>query len=372
MRLEYAELYHIAMPLVAPFETSHSRTTLREALLVCLWADGVAGWGEVVADTTPWYNSETLAGAQGMLRDHLLPSVLGHDVPDLATFVARTAWVKGNQMAKAGLEMAWWDLYGQQTGQSLCAMLGGARDAVAVGVSVGVHPTIEGLVQTVGDYLAAGYGRIKIKVKPGWLEEPVRALRTAFGPHIPLQIDANSAFTLADAPLFAALDDADLLLIEQPLADDDLVEHAALQTQVQTRICLDESIHGLAAAQAAQALGACQVINIKPGRVGGLSVGRAIHDLCLEARVPVWCGGMLETGIGRAANLALATLPGFMLPGDISASARYYHEDLITEPAVLDAVSSTIRVPTGPGLGVTVDAAALARATVARTTLRPA
>jgi O-succinylbenzoate synthase len=319
-----------------------------------------------VADPAPWYTGETLDGAYRLLRVHLLPSVLGRDVPDLATFQALTGWVKGNQMARAGLEMAWWDLQGQATGQSLRTLLGGVRDRVPVGVSVGIQPSLDALVAAVGAYRAAGYERIKIKVKRGWLVEPVAALRAAFGPDLLLQIDANSAFTLADADAFLPLDDAGLLLIEQPLADDDLVDHAALQARLRTPICLDESIQSYAAAAAALALHACRVINIKPGRVGGLSVARAIHDLCAAQGVPVWCGGMLETGIGRAANLALAGLPGFTLPGDISASARYFHADIVTEPFALNAADSTMTVPTSPGLGVQVDPAELARVTRSR------
>jgi O-succinylbenzoate synthase len=369
MKLEQAELIIVDMPLVAPFETSHSRQVVREALLVVLRGDGLTGWGEVVADPAPWYTGETLDGAYRMLCAHLLPSVLGRDVPDLATFQRLTGWVKGNPMAKAGLEMAWWDLHGQATGQSLRALLGGVRDRVPVGVSVGIQPSLDALIETVGAYRAAGYGRIKIKVKRGWLGEPVAALRAAFGPDLLLQIDANSAFSLDDTDLFQAVDDAGLLLIEQPLADDDLVDHAALQARLRTPICLDESIQSYAAAAAALALDACRVINIKPGRVGGLNVGRAIHDLCRARGVPVWCGGMLETGIGRAANLALAGLPGFTLPGDLSASARYFTADIITEPFVLNAADSTMTVPTGPGLGVTVDEAELRRVTRSRETV---
>jgi O-succinylbenzoate synthase len=298
-----------------------------------------------------------------------LPAVLGRDVPDLATFERLTGWVKGNPMAKAGLEMAWWDLHGQATGHSLRALLGGARDRVPVGVSVGIQPSLDALVETVGAYRAAGYGRIKIKVKRGWLGDPVAALRAAFGPDLLLQIDANSAFTLADADLFQAVDDAGLLLIEQPLADDDLVDHAALQARLQTPLCLDESIQSYAAAAAALALESCRVINIKPGRVGGLSVARAIHDLCLARGVPVWCGGMLETGIGRAANLALARMAGFTRPGDLSPSARFCAADIITAPFVLNAADSTMTVPTGPGLGVTVDTRELARVTRSRETV---
>jgi O-succinylbenzoate synthase len=372
MLMERADLNRITMPLDTHNETSTHREEMREAVLVRLQAGGLSGWGEGVADPAPWYSSETVAGSYQILRECLLPAVLGQAVPDLATLRQRIAWVKGNPMAKAALELAWWDLHGQHTGQSVQQLLGGERARVPVGVSVGIQPTLDALLQTVEGYRTQGYNRIKIKVKPGWLDAPVRALRAAFGATLPLQVDANSAFALADASLFQALDDAGLLLIEQPLADDDLVEHAALQAQVQTPVCLDESITSYAAAAAALALRACRVINIKPGRVGGLSVARAIHDLCRAQGVPVWCGGMLETGIGRAGNLALASLPGFTLPGDISASARYYHTDLITTPFVLNAADSTITVPTGPGLGVQVDPAVLARVTRSQETVLPA
>lgn len=371
LMLERAELRIVALPLVTPFETSNSRTEVREALIISLTSAGVTGWGEVVADPVPWYSGETLVGARAVVRDHLLPSLLGHNVPDLATFQRLTAWVKGNQMARAGLEMAWWDLLGQHTGQSLRTMLGGVRERVPVGVSVGIHPSLDALVQAVADYREQGYDRIKIKVKPGWLEAPLQALRAAFGPHMPLQVDANSAFTPADTPLLAAIDTFGLLLIEQPLADDDLVNHAALQAQIQTPVCLDESIDSLAAAEAALALRACRVINIKPGRVGGLSRAQAIHTLCQANAIPVWCGGMLETGIGRASNLAIASLPGFTLPGDISASRRYYHEDIIAEPFELNREDSTMTVPDGPGLGVRVHVPRLARATLHRETILP-
>jgi O-succinylbenzoate synthase len=255
-------------------------------------------------------------------------------------------------MAKAGLEMALWDLFAQRDGVSLQHALGGSADRVRVGVSVGIQPTVDRLLQVVDGYLAQGYARVKLKIKPGRDVAETAAVRRAH-PDLLLQVDGNSVYRIADAAHLAELDDFGLLLIEQPLAHDDIVDHAKLQASLKTAICLDESITSAEHARWALELKACRVINIKPGRVSGLYEGRRIHDLCLAQGIPVWMGGMLETGIGRASNVALASLPGFRLPGDISASARYYHEDVIDPPFVLNA-DSTVSVPTGPGLGVNV------------------
>jgi len=270
-------------------------------------------------------------------------------------------------MAKAGVELALWDLQGKRAGRSLRELLGGTRARVEVGVSVGIQASPEALVDVVAGYLAQGYGRIKIKIKPGRDVAETRAVRRAF-PSIRLQVDANSAYTLESARGLLPLDDLDLLLIEQPLADDDLWDHHRLQAQLRTALCLYESIHTRRHARQALEMGACRIINIKPGRVGGLTEAVAIHDFCYAQGVPVWCGGMLETGVGRAANLALASLPGFTLPGDISASDRYYTQDITVERFTLEA-GSTIAVPCGPGLGVTIDEAALGRFTQAQLTL---
>jgi O-succinylbenzoate synthase len=270
-------------------------------------------------------------------------------------------------MAKAGLELALWDLLGKRQGRSLQALLGGGARRVAVGVSVGIQPSPAELVEVVGGYLDQGYQRIKIKIKPGRDVGDAQAVRLAF-PHIHLQVDANSAYTLESANVLKPLDNLNLLLIEQPLSEDDMWDHSRLQAGFRTPICLDESILSDRHARQALEMGACRVINIKAGRVGGLSQARAIHDLCLAQNVPVWCGGMLETGVGRAANLALASLPGFSLPGDISASDRYYAEDITHQRFVLNADSS-IDVPDGAGLGVTIDEAALKRATLASISL---
>lgn len=370
LRLRRITLYHLRMPLVTPFETSFGRITHRECLLVEVQdADGVVGWGEVVAEREPGYAYETTGTAWHILGEFLIPLVLGAPLEaadPAADFQARVAPVRGHPMAKAGLEMALWDLRGRREGRSLRELLGGVRDRVPVGVSVGLQPSPEALVETVAAYVAQGYRRVKIKIKPGRDVADATAVRCAF-PTLPLQVDANSAYTLETAQALLPLDDLNLLLIEQPLADDDLWDHSRLQQRLRTPLCLDESIRSLRHARQALEMGACRVINIKQGRVGGLHQARAIHDLAQAQGVPVWCGGMLETGVGRAANLALAALPSFTLPGDISATERYYAEDITEERFTLNP-DGTIDVPTGPGLGVTVNRTALARYTVAART----
>jgi len=352
MKIEQVELHHIDMPLVHPFETSFSREYTRPCILVSVHADGLTGWGECTAHAGPWYSSETVETAWHVLRDFLIPAVLGQEIRSPAEVVTRFRRVRGHPMARAALENAIWDLLAQEAGVSLAQMLGGQRQRVSVGVSVGIEPTLEALLERVAEYVAEGYGRVKLKIKPGWDVAVVRAVRERW-PNLPLQVDANSAYTLADALVFRELDQFDLLLIEQPLHYDDIVDHARLQAQLRTPLCLDESIHSPEHARWALELDACRVINIKVGRVGGLTAAQQIHDLCAERGVPVWCGGMLETNVGRATNVALATLPNFALPGDISASARYYQED-IAEPNFVLNDDSTLSVPTGPGLGVRV------------------
>jgi o-succinylbenzoate synthase len=369
MQIDHVSLYHLRMPLRSPFETSFGRTYERECILLTVDAEGLTGYGECVADAVPGYAYETTGTAWHILRDFLVPAVSGQLLPEPAAFQAQAAGLRGHPMAKAGLEMALWDLKGKIEGRSLREMLGGQREAVAVGVSVGIQATSEGLVEVVAGYLAQGYGRIKFKIKPGRDVADARAVRRAF-PGIRLQVDANSAYTLASAWALHPLDDLDLLLIEQPLAEDDLWDHSRLQAAFRTPICLDESILSERHARHALEMGACRVINIKPGRVGGLSQAIAIHDLCRVQGVPVWCGGMLETGVGRAANLALASLPGFTLPGDISASDRYYQQDITQERFTLNS-GSTITVPAGPGLGVTVDPEALERFTLSKLDIWP-
>jgi O-succinylbenzoate synthase len=364
VRIEQIELRQVMMQLVAPFETSFGVEQDRACIIVAMRAGGLTGCGECVATVDPGYSYETTTTAWHILRDFLVPAVLGQELTDIHGFVARCHRVRGHPMAKAGLEMAAWDLLGQSQGKSLAQLLGGVRDRVEVGVSVGIQPTTQELVERVGRYIGEGYARVKIKIKPGRDVADAHAVRAAF-PDVRLQVDANSAYQLSDAPLFRQMDYLNLLLIEQPLAEDDIYDHSKLQPQLKTPICLDESILSADHARAAIELGACRIINIKAGRVGGLLEAKRIHDWCRQRGVPVWCGGMLETNIGRASNVALASLSGFTLPGDISASARYYAEDIADPPFVLNA-DSTISVPTAPGLGVTINLKNLGRFTVQR------
>lgn len=361
MKVTGVELRTIRMPLVSPFETSFGVEEDRVAILVRVIGTvggerrpvEVQGWGECVAMEAPLYSSEYAEGAAAVLRRYLIPRVLaasaaGTDVT-AETIDSLLEPFIGHRMAKAAIEMAVLDAQLHGTGQSLAGYLGATRASVPSGVSVGIQPSVATLLDVVGEYLAEGYVRIKLKIKPGFDVAPVEAVRERFGDLIPLQVDANAAYTLADARVLRRLDAFDLLLIEQPLPEDDLRQHAELARLLHTPICLDESIVSPRAAADAIALRACSVINIKAGRVGGYLAARRIHDLCLANGIPVWCGGMVETGLGRAANAALAALPGFTLPGDISASDRFYAQD-ITEPFVLD--DGRITVPTGPGLGV--------------------
>jgi o-succinylbenzoate synthase len=363
MIIDRVTLHHLRMPLVAPFETSFGRITDRECILIEIDADGLIGWGECVADRDPGYAYETVGTAWHILHDFLIPAALGQNLAGPAEFQARVARVRGHPMARAGLEMAIWDILGKQTNKSLHELLGGVAKRVAVGVSVGLQSSPAALVKVIEHYLAQGYDRIKIKIKPGRDVGDAQAVRRAY-PGVRLQVDANSAYTLDSALALRPLDDLDLLLIEQPLDEDDLWDHRLLQAKFRTAICLDESILSARHARQALEMAACRVINIKAGRVGGLSEAVAIHNLCVAAGVPVWSGGMLETGVGRAGNLALASLPGFTLPGDISATERYYTHDITCEKFVLNP-DSTINVPTDPGLGVTIDRRALAQFTLA-------
>jgi O-succinylbenzoate synthase len=350
-KLDTVELRRIRLSLVAPFETSFGVQTERDVLLLkAITADGT-GWGECVAGEEPTYSNEYVDGAQHVLIHHLLPRLL--DQPQIeAEDVGRLLRpVHGHHMAKAAIEMAVLDAQLRAHGESFATYFGAVRSAVDCGVSVGIHRSIPELLKTVGDYLDQGYRRIKLKIKPGWDVEPVRAVRERFG-DVPLQVDANTAYSLSDAAQLAQLDPYDLLLIEQPLPEEQVLAHAELAKLVRTPICLDESITSAQAAADAIQLGACRIINIKPGRVGGYLEARRIHDLCAARRVPVWMGGMLETGIGRAGNVAMAAMPNFSLPGDTSASDRYYHRD-ITQPFVLH--EGRLKVPDGPGLGVDVD-----------------
>lgn len=367
VRLEEIELRVLRIPLVAPFTTSFGTMADREVIVVRAKTDAGEGWGEIVTQGAPVYSSEYTQGAWDVATRWLGPALLqrGTLAPEdvagvLDPFV-------GHRMAKAGLELALLDAALRGEGRSFASYLGGTAATIPSGVSVGIQSDPAALVETVRGYLDEGYVRIKIKIKPGRDIAETDAVRTAF-PDIPLQVDANSAYTLADADTLAQLDRFGLLLIEQPLQEDDLVDHAALAQQLKTPVCLDESITSVKAARDALALGATTVINVKAGRVGGYLEALRIADLCASAGIPVWCGGMLETGIGRAANAALAAHPAFTLPGDVSASARFYDRDIVTEPVILE--DGHVRVPTGPGLGVEVDLDAVEAFTVARETLR--
>ena len=327
-------------------------------------ADGLTGHGECVADTDPFYLPETLGTALHVLRDFLAPLAFAAELRAPRDAAPALARVRGHEMAKAGLEMAVWDLFARREGVPLYTLLGGRGGSVAAGVSVGLQADVETLVDAVAREVSAGYRRIKIKIKPGKDLALVAAVRARF-PTLPLMADANSAYTLADAPLFQELDAHGLMMVEQPLAWDDIVDHAALQRQIRTPVCLDESIRSAADARKALLLGACRIVNVKAGRVGGFAASVAIHDLCRGRGVPVWCGGMLESGIGRLANVHLQTLPGFTLPGDTSASARYFAEDLI-DPPVTVSPDGLITVPEGPGLGHEIVWPRVEKATVAR------
>lgn len=369
MRIDRIELRHIRMTLVTPFVTSTGVETAEEHLVVRADADGVTGWGECVAEATPYYSDETTQTAWHILRDYLVPSVIGREVAGVDEAVRLGARVRGHRMAKAGLEAALWDAFAKADGLSLSKMLGGVRDRIEVGVSIGIQPSPDALLTAVDGYLREGYRRIKIKIAPGSDVAYVKAVRREY-PAIPFQVDANAAYDLRHLAVFKAMDEDNLLLIEQPLSYDDIYEHSKLQRELKTAICLDESIHSAADARAAIALGSCRVINIKPGRVGGFTEAKVIHDLCASHRVPVWHGGMLESGIGRAGNVALASLANFTLPGDISASRRYFRQDIV-EPAFEVAADGTLAVPTGPGIGVEVVPDRLEAVTVRREEFRP-
>jgi o-succinylbenzoate synthase len=359
LALEAVELRRIRMPLVAPFETSFGIQSERDILLLKVITSGGEGWGECVATEEPTYSSEYVDGAQHVLVHHLLPRLFKPARLEAGEVAHHLRAVHGHHMAKAALEMAVLDAQLRVSGESFGQYFGATRSEVDCGVSVGIHRSIPDLIATVGEYLDQGYRRIKLKIKPGWDIEPVRAVRERYG-DVPLQVDANTAYTVADAKHLAELDAFDLLLIEQPLPEEQMLAHAELAKVVRTPICLDESITSAQGAADAIELGACQIVNIKPGRVGGYFEARRIHDLCAAHGVPVWMGGMLETGLGRAGNVAMAAMPNFTLPGDTSASDRYYHRD-ITEPFVLK--DGRLKVPTGPGLGVSVDLEFLAEVT---------
>jgi O-succinylbenzoate synthase len=368
MIIDEIELFIVSMRLREPFETSFGVEQDRECIILRVKSEGINGWGECVASSYPGYSSETTGTAWHVLEDFFIPAILGVDIQDVDQYHSLIGMYKGHQLARAGLEMAIWDLIGHAEGRSLHAMFNGIRSSVPVGVSVGLQVDDTTLHQVVDGYLEDGYRRLKLKIKPGMDNELVATVRSAH-PDLDLQVDANSAYRLEDSPVFKEMDQYNLILIEQPLDEDDIIDHGQLQNLIDTPLCLDESILHLRHARQAIETNACKIINIKPGRVGGLTEAIAIHDYCKNVNVPVWCGGMLETNIGRAANLAVASLPGFILPGDISASERYYSED-IADPDFELNNDSTIEVPDGPGLGIVVREDSLRKFTLKREVFR--
>jgi len=349
MRIREFTLREVPLKLHAPFETSVEVTSVRRIVLIEANVDGVIGWGECVAGETPTYSPETVETAWHILRDHIWPLLKGQEFASAAEVWELLSSIRGHNMAKAGLEAAVWDAEAKLKGMPLWKLLGGTRHEIASGVSVGIKESLEDLVHAVEAEVQAGYQRIKIKIKPGKELQQVKRIREEF-PGVKLMVDANSSYHMEDWPVLKQLDSFYLMMIEQPLGWDDLFAHIELQKKLSTPICLDECIHTYEHAEAAIAYGACKIINIKMGRVGGHTVARRIHDLCQKNGVPVWCGGMLESGIGRAHNIALSTLPNFTLPGDVAASKRYWDEDII-EPEVVVSPKGTISVPTGPGIG---------------------
>jgi O-succinylbenzoate synthase len=369
IRLEQITLREIRMPLLHFFETSFGRTTERQIVLVEVHSGGASGWGEVTAGENPFYNEEWTESTWLILRDFVAPRVLNHTFECAADVAARSAHIRGHLMARGGLEVAVWDLEARMLGKPLYQHIGGGtrgaiRREIPCGVSIGIQDSVPQLLQKIETELASGYQRIKMKIKPGWDVEVIREVRRRF-PDILLMADANSAYTLADAPLLQRLDEFNLMMIEQPLAHDEIIDHAKLQAQLKTPICLDECIRSAHQAEQAIAMVAGRIINIKLGRVGGFAEAKRVHDVAQASDIPVWCGGMLESGIGRAHNIALSTLPNFTLPGDVSASKRYWARDIIHPPVEVTA-HGTIVVRDEPGFGYELDREFLNSITVRR------
>ena len=359
MKIEQVTIYHLDMPLIHPFETSLGLETNRECLILSAESEGLTGWGECVASDRPSYSYETVGTAWHILKEFLIPAIQGLEWNQVPDFLGAVDWVRGHNMARATLQCTAWDLLAQSEGISLAAKLAegypeGHADRVKVGVSIGIQPTIKATLKRIENFLSEGFARVKLKIKPGWDLELLRAVREEF-PTVPLMVDANSAYSIEQSDLILQLDEFNLVMIEQPLEHDDIYQHSQLQSMLQTPLCLDESIITPSQAEWALDINACRIINIKPGRVGGLWESKQIHDLCAARKVPVWCGGMLETGIGRAANLAIASLSNFKLPSDTGPTRRYWEEDIIDEVFELNPEDSTIDVPNKPGLGVNPD-----------------
>ena len=353
IRIDQVVIRQVRMPLVHFFETSFGRTYTRDIVLAEVRGHGISGWGEVTAGENPFYNEEWTASVWPLLTGFVVPQILGRELESAMDVAPLTAHIRGHRMTRGGLEVAIWDLQARLRNRTLWSDLGGTRHEIACGVSIGVQDTLAQLLQKIRTELEAGYQRIKIKIKPGWDIATVHEVRREF-PSIQLMADANSAYTLADTDHLRRLDEFGLMMIEQPLAHDDIIDHAKLQAGLQTPICLDECIRSAHHAAQAIEMGACRIINIKLGRVGGFREAIAVHDVCARAGIPVWCGGMLESGIGRAHNIALSTLPNFTLPGDVSASKRYWARDLISPPVEVTP-RGTIVVRDQPGFGYDID-----------------
>jgi len=348
VKIERIEMHLVSIPLVRPFETSFGREDTETHIIVKLFADGLTGYGETPVASDPGYAYETIETAWHIQSDFLGPSIIQKEIASVYDFENLTNHIRGHNFAKHGFESAIWHLFSLSENKPLHEMLGGTQKIIKSGVSVGIEATISQLLEQIEKFLEEGYKRIKIKIKPGWDVEPVKAIRRRFG-DIPLMVDANSAYSLKDLQVFQQLDEYKLMMIEQPLAYDDLTAHAALQSRIETPICLDESISSVSMAQAAIALSSCKIINIKPARIGGLYKAKVVHDLASEAGMGVWCGGMLEMGIGRAMNIAVCTLPNFIYPGDVSSSKKYFHKDIVTPEILFE--NGELTAPETPGLG---------------------
>ena len=370
MKIEAITLREIQMPLVHFFETSFGRTTSRRILLITAHCEGLNGWAECVAGENPYYSDEWVETAWATIRDYLAPALIGRTLNQARECVALLSQVRGHRMAKAAVENALWDLEARQKNQPLWKLLGGTRREIACGVSIGIQDTIERLLGKIETELVAGYRRIKVKVKPGWDINVLERIRSRW-PNILLSCDANSAYRLSEVEHLRKFDQFNLLMIEQPLWNDDIYFHARLQKQLKTKICLDESIRNARDAEAAIELGACGIVNIKVGRVGGFTEAKSVHDVCQSRNIPVWCGGMLESGVGRVHNVALSTLENFRLPGDVSASKRYWKEDII-EPEVEVSSQGTIAIKEEPGTGYRVREDLIEKLTVRKQIIRTA
>ncbi|MGH2376867.1 MAG: o-succinylbenzoate synthase [Candidatus Limnocylindria bacterium] len=370
MRLERVELFLVKLPLKRPYQTSMATETHGTRVLVRVESGGAVGWGESVANEDPWYSGETPTTVWHLLEDIIAPRLLAGEIAHPRDVRLALATVRENPMAKAAIEMAIWDAAAKQAGVPLAGLLGGTRDRILCGVAIGLQPDLDVLMERIDEELAAGYQRVKLKIKPGQDVAIAEAVRKRY-PDLPFMLDANSAYELDQAAVFERIDATRPTMIEQPLAHDDMIDHAELQKRIETPICLDESIRHGEDARKAIAIGATRVVNVKSGRVGGLAEAVRVHDVCRDRGVPVWCGGMLEMGIGRAHNVHLASLPNFSLPGDVAASKRYFDREIVGEPFEVEA-DGTMRVPTGPGIGVTVLEDEIRKMALRTSAVRPA